>query len=61
MQYHTPTVQFILGLVVFGEPMPALRWVGFALIWLSLAIFTVDSLRNRRRQLRVEPAEQLAA
>jgi chloramphenicol-sensitive protein RarD len=61
MQYLTPTVQFILGLVVFGEPMPALRWVGFALIWLSLAIFTVDSLRNRRRQLRVEPAEQLAA
>jgi chloramphenicol-sensitive protein RarD len=62
MQYVTPSVQFILGLVVFGEPMPALRWVGFAMIWLSLAVFTADSLRHRRRrQLRVEPAEQVAA
>jgi len=61
MQYVTPSVQFILGLVVFGEPMPALRWVGFALIWLSLVVFTVDSLRHRRKQLRVRPAEKVAA
>ena len=61
MQYVTPSVQFVLGLVVFGEPMPALRWVGFALIWLSLVVFTVDSLRHRRRQLRVRPAEKVAA
>ena len=61
MQYVTPSVQFVLGLVVFGEPMPALRWVGFALIWLSLVIFTVDSLRHRRRQLRVRPPEKVAA
>jgi hypothetical protein len=32
------------------------------MIWLSLAVFTADSLRHRRRrQLRVEPAEQVAA
>jgi chloramphenicol-sensitive protein RarD len=53
LQYITPTVQFILGLTVFGEPMPPMRWVGFALIWLALALFTFDSLRNRRRQLRL--------
>jgi chloramphenicol-sensitive protein RarD len=53
LQYLTPTVQFILGLVVFGEPMPTLRWVGFILIWLALVVFTVDSLRHRRRQLRL--------
>ena len=57
MQYLTPTVQFILGLVVFGEPMPPLRLAGFALIWAALALFTFDTLRNRRRQLRVHPAE----
>ena len=49
MQYLTPTVQFILGLVVFGEPMPLMRWFGFGLIWLALVLFTVETLRNRRR------------
>jgi chloramphenicol-sensitive protein RarD len=53
LQYLTPTMQFLLGILVFREPMPAARWAGFALIWLALVIFTVDSLRNRRRQLRL--------
>jgi chloramphenicol-sensitive protein RarD len=61
MQYITPTVQFLLGVFFFGEPMPAMRWVGFSLIWLALVEFSVDTLRSRRRQLRVEPAEQVAA
>jgi chloramphenicol-sensitive protein RarD len=61
MQYLTPTVQFVLGLVVFHEPMPAMRWVGFGLIWLALAVFTVETLRNRHRQLRTEPAETVPA
>ncbi len=53
LQYITPTVQFILGVVVFGEPMPAMRWVGFVLIWIALALFTAESIRHRHRQLRV--------
>jgi len=60
MQYLTPSVQFLLGIFFFHEPMPALRWVGFALIWASLALFTYSSLRNRHH-LKVHPAEQVAA
>ena len=60
MQYLTPTVQFILGLVVFHEPMPAMRWVGFGLLWLALALFTAESLRHRH-QLQVKPTEKVAA
>ena len=52
MQYLTPSVQFVLGLVVFHEPMPAMRWVGFGLIWVALAVFTVSSLQNRHRVRR---------
>ena len=33
--------------------MPALRWVGFGLVWLALVIFTVESVNHRRRQLRL--------
>jgi chloramphenicol-sensitive protein RarD len=61
MQYITPTVQFLLGVLFFEEPMPPMRWVCFGLIWLSLVVFTFETLRNRRRQLRVQPAEQVLA
>jgi chloramphenicol-sensitive protein RarD len=61
MQYLTPTVQFILGLVVFNEPMPAMRWVGFGLIWVALALFTFSSLRNHHNQHRNQPAEAVGA
>ena len=62
MQYVTPTVQFLLGILFFHEPMPAMRWVGFALIWLALVLFTAESLRHRHRQrrlLRTDPAETI--
>jgi chloramphenicol-sensitive protein RarD len=61
MQYLTPSVQFLLGIVVFHEPMPVLRLVGFSLIWLALAVFTFEALRNRRRELRPSPAETIPA
>ena len=54
LQYLAPTIQFALGLVVFDEQMTTVKWVGFALVWLALAIFTVEALRHRRRtQLRL--------
>ncbi|HEU4336113.1 MAG TPA: EamA family transporter RarD [Nocardioides sp.] len=53
LQYLAPTIQFALGLLVFDEPMPASRWVGFGLVWVALAIFTVEAVNHRRRQLRL--------
>ncbi|MFE6780493.1 EamA family transporter RarD [Streptomyces sp. NPDC057702] len=49
MQYIAPTFQFVLGLVVFHEEMPAERWAGFALVWLALALLTWDALRTAHR------------
>jgi chloramphenicol-sensitive protein RarD len=46
VQYLTPTIQFLLGVLVLHEPMPLARWVGFALVWLALAILTADGLRQ---------------
>ena len=47
LQYIGPTLQFVLGVTVFGEVMPVDRWIGFGLVWIALAIFTVDLLRTR--------------
>ena len=33
-----------LGVVVGHEPMPPGRWIGFALIWMALVVFTVDAV-----------------
>ena len=35
--YLTPAMQMAWGVVVGHEPMPAARWLGFALIWVALA------------------------
>jgi len=53
LQYLAPTIQFALGVFLFHEPMPAMRWVGFALVWVALAIFTFETVNHRRRQLRL--------
>lgn len=51
LQYLAPILQFAWGVFVVHEPMPASRWIGFALVWLALAIFTFDAVKNRRKQL----------
>ena len=50
MQYMTPILQFILGLVVFHEAMSTGRWIGFVLVWIALVIFTIDTVRASRAQ-----------
>jgi chloramphenicol-sensitive protein RarD len=58
MQYTTPTIQFIIGVVVLGEAFPPSRFIGFALVWIALIVLTVDSIRRHRATLdpAVEPA-----
>jgi chloramphenicol-sensitive protein RarD len=49
VQYLGPSIQFVLGIWVFGEPFSAARFVGFACIWLALVIYTLDGWRVSRR------------
>jgi chloramphenicol-sensitive protein RarD len=52
LQYLTPTMQFLLAVLAFGEPFTAARQVSFGLIWAALALVTAETLwrRARRRQ-----------
>jgi chloramphenicol-sensitive protein RarD len=52
LQYLTPTLQFLIGVAVYDEPMTSARWVGFVLVWAALAVFTAESLHHRHRRLR---------
>ena len=54
LQYLAPMLQFALGRAVLPRGDDPGRWVGFALVWVALVIFTVEALRHhRRRQLRL--------
>jgi chloramphenicol-sensitive protein RarD len=54
LQYVTPLMQLSIGVFVYDEPMPAARLAGFAIVWLALAVFTVDSLRQAHSTRRAE-------
>ena len=52
LQYIAPVLQFLTGVLLYDEPMPASRWVGFVLVWAALAILTFDGLRQGHRTRR---------
>jgi chloramphenicol-sensitive protein RarD len=60
LQYITPTLQLAIGVLGFDEPMGTVRWIGFSLVWIALAIFTIESLVLTRSDIRgggQEPAD----
>jgi chloramphenicol-sensitive protein RarD len=53
LQYLAPVLQFLIGLLVQHEEMPASRWAGFLLVWAALVVLTADGLSASRRARRV--------
>ena len=49
LQYLSPTVQFLLGVWLFREPLAPAQLVGFSAIWAALAIYSLESWRAARR------------
>lgn len=48
LQYLAPSIAFVLAITLFGEELNATRLLSFGLIWLSLVVYTVDSVLRRR-------------
>jgi len=55
IQFLTPMLQLLIGVLVLGEHVSGALWVGFGIVWVALVLLTVDSLRqvhsNRRSRL----------
>lgn len=49
LQYLTPTMQLLCGVVVFHEALPPDRLAGFVLVWIALTVLGTDALRSTRR------------
>ncbi|WP_305095515.1 EamA family transporter RarD [Croceibacterium aestuarii] len=49
LQFSSPTIVFLLGLLVFGEELHPAQLACFALIWTAAAVFLWDAFHNARR------------
>lgn len=50
--YLVPIINFLLGWLVFGEPLPPSRVIGFGLVWIALALVTIDTIRRPTPAMR---------
>lgn len=48
LQFVSPMIQFLLGVLAFGEHLTPERWAAFALIWAGLAVFVWPIVTQRR-------------
>jgi chloramphenicol-sensitive protein RarD len=56
LQFLAPILQFIVALVVFKEPMPPERLIGFSLVWVAVILLCIDMARLPRRIVPVKVA-----
>jgi chloramphenicol-sensitive protein RarD len=48
LQYIAPTIQFLIGLLIFHEPFSLSRLVGFILIWIALIVYATEGLARQK-------------
>ncbi|MCO7125782.1 EamA family transporter RarD [Sporolactobacillus shoreicorticis] len=48
-QYITPTMQLIIGVVVYQEPFHFIQLLSFSFIWLGLLVFTLSATFSARK------------
>ena len=56
LQYLSPTLQFLVAVLVFREPFPSDKLLSFIFIWAAVLIYAADSL-NAARRGRIEVLE----
>jgi chloramphenicol-sensitive protein RarD len=48
-QYASPILTFLTATLIYHEPMPAARWLSFALIWAGIIVFTSESFLRAKK------------
>lgn len=56
IQFLTPMLQLLIGVVVLGEDVSGALWVGFGIVWVALVLLSIDSLRQGRTNRRARLA-----
>lgn len=53
LQYIAPTLQFLVGVLIFREAFSHSQTIGFTVIWTALLVYWVEGVLIRRRQMAV--------
>jgi chloramphenicol-sensitive protein RarD len=56
LQYVSPSLQFLVALVLFHEALDVSKLISFGLCWLALAVYSADSLLARQPQPVIDEA-----
>jgi chloramphenicol-sensitive protein RarD len=56
LQYVAPSAQFLLGVMVYREPFDTSKLTGFAIIWLALIFFYLESFWTKRHASQLHPS-----
>jgi chloramphenicol-sensitive protein RarD len=59
VQYVSPTIQLLLAVLLFREPVTPAQMVCLGLIWLALLLFAAEGVRNSRAAAREQAAAGL--
>ena len=51
LQYVAPTLQFLLGVLAYGEPFTYASLAGFSVIWIALLIYSIEGIVERRKRV----------
>lgn len=55
LQYIAPTLQFLIGVFLYKEPFDLAHFIGFAIVWVALIIFAVESYISNRANVQPIP------
>lgn len=55
LQYISPTLQFALGVWLFGEALQTSRLLGFGLIWMALVVYSVEGWLRSKATITPNP------
>jgi chloramphenicol-sensitive protein RarD len=55
IQYIGPTIQLILAITLYHEPLSGPRAISFGLIWIALTLFSWDMWQQMRRETSATP------
>ena len=58
LQYLPPTMQFLIGIFVYGEELSIQKLISFAIIWVAVIVFCYSAVTSMKKQSIINKSHQ---
>ena len=58
LQYLPPTIQFFIGIFVYGEELNVEKLISFSIIWVAVAVFCYSAVTSMKKQILASKSHQ---